>query len=59
MWLIWALLTRCVDVAALLATNYGFGVGLDYFKCFFWGAGYPGRAVATPATRPDYDHDNL
>jgi hypothetical protein len=23
----------------LVTTNYSFGIGLDYFKCFFWGLG--------------------
>lgn len=38
-WLIWGGLTWLVGVVALVATNYGFGAGLDYFKCFLWGLG--------------------
>ncbi len=38
-WLIWGGLTWLVGIIALVATNYGFGIGLDYFKCFLWGLG--------------------
>lgn len=39
LWLIWGGLTVLIGTVALVSTNYGFGVGLDYFKCFFWGLG--------------------
>lgn len=40
-WLLWGLGTWLVGVMVLVATNYGFGVGLDYFKCLLWGLGVP------------------
>ena len=39
MWVVWGLVTWVVGIGALLATNYGFGVGADYIKCFLWGLG--------------------
>ncbi len=38
-WILWGAVTWTLGYMALIATNYGFGVGLDYFKCFFWGLG--------------------
>lgn len=38
-WLLWAFLTLIVGIGVLLMKNNGFGVGLDYFKCFLWGLG--------------------
>ena len=39
LWIGWALVTWVTGIAVLVAVNYGFGAGLDYFKCFFWGLG--------------------
>lgn len=39
MWLVWAGLTWLVGLMSLVITNDGFGITLDYFKCFFWGLG--------------------
>ena len=36
-WIIWAMVTLIAGIAALILTNPGFGTGLDYVKCFFWG----------------------
>jgi hypothetical protein len=38
-WLLWALVTWVTGIVALIATNYAFGAGLDYYKCFLWGIG--------------------
>lgn len=38
-WLLWALVTWVTGIVALVATNYAFGAGLDYYKCFLWGIG--------------------
>jgi len=38
-WALWALLTLSAGIATLIVANYGFGVGMDYVKCFFWGLG--------------------
>lgn len=39
LWLAWALATWVAGIVALVATNYAFGAGLDYYKCFLWGLG--------------------
>lgn len=39
LWLVWALVTWVTGIVALIATNYAFGAGLDYYKCFLWGIG--------------------
>jgi hypothetical protein len=38
-WVLWALVTWVTGIVALVATNYAFGAGLDYYKCFLWGIG--------------------
>lgn len=38
-WGTWAVVTLLGGAAALIVINNGFGVPLDYFKCFFWGLG--------------------
>jgi hypothetical protein len=39
LWLAWALVTWVAGIVAMVATNYAFGAGLDYYKCFLWGLG--------------------
>jgi hypothetical protein len=39
MWVVWAFVTWIGGVGLLVMSNYGFGVGLDYIKCFLWGLG--------------------
>jgi hypothetical protein len=40
-WATWAVLTVAVGVYVLVLSNPGFGISLDYAKCFFWGLGLP------------------
>ncbi|WP_162915126.1 hypothetical protein [Desertibaculum subflavum] len=52
-WAGYAALTVALGAYVLVWTNNGFGVGLDYLDCLFWGAGLPAAtqlAQATPAT---------
>jgi hypothetical protein len=39
LWGLWGALTLVVGIVALIATNYAFGVGTDYYRCFLWGLG--------------------
>jgi len=36
-WLVWGIATLIVGCYYLVWSNHGFGIGLDYLKCFFWG----------------------
>lgn len=38
-WVFLALVTTVAGVGILVLTNHGFGIALDYVKCFFWGLG--------------------
>jgi hypothetical protein len=38
-WVFWGMLTLLTGIIALIATNNGFGAGLDFYKCFLWGLG--------------------
>jgi len=38
---IWAVITLVVGWAIWIDSNAGFGLSIDYVKCFFWGLGLP------------------
>lgn len=38
-WLVWMSVTIVLGTAVLILTNPGFGTGIDFVKCFFWGLG--------------------
>jgi hypothetical protein len=39
MWLVWGVLTWLVGYTVLIDSNAGFGIDIDYIKCFLWGVG--------------------
>jgi hypothetical protein len=60
-WALWALLTLVAGIATLIATNYGFGIGMDYIKCFFWGLGIQlaGQQVTAGVVSTSYSMPKL
>ena len=40
-WIIWFLITGLTGSAALVFSNLGFGVPMDYVQCLLWGFGIP------------------
>lgn len=38
-WTVWAIVTVAAGFVAVILSNPGFGTGMDFAKCFFWGLG--------------------